>query len=466
MRLHFARPLRSVLVFAALIPAPFTAFAQAPVAGSTPNSPPAPLPPISFKFDFGPGKVQDGYTQVLPEDVYSAEKGYGFDFGSKPIGLDRGGSDALRSDFITSQEPFFFSVAVPEGNYKVTVTLGDAEGETKTTIRTEVGRLMIPLIETVPGKFETRTVIANVRRPTLPPPPTNAPGRPEIHMFLKGEAEARVWDDRFTIEFNHARPCVAAVEISRADDLPTVFIGGDSTVGDPRRGPGGNWPTQLCQWFKPEVAIANYAEGGETLKSFITGLRMDKVLSQMKPGDFFLIQFGHNDSKSQWPQTYSEPHTTYKAYLRVFAAETHRRGGTLVLVSSMERRANQDSVGPWARAMREVAQEDNLPFVDLWAMSKELWTGMGPNVNQAFSDQTHLTGYGGYLLSKCVVMGLKKNVPQLAKHLVEDFKDLDFARPDPAPDYLRQSPGPGVPPRGDRGPREPAATPLPTPKSN
>ena len=416
-----------------------------------------PLPPSApvraeFKFDFGPGKARESYVQVSAEDLYSSERGYGFDFGSQPIAMERGGNDPLTDGFITtSNSPFFFSVKAPEGNYKITVTLGDAQGESATTIRTEAGHIMAANTVTSSGKFEKRTFYANVRRPQIPTPPQNAPGGTNVHMFLAGEAEARCWDEKLTIEFNNTRPCLCAMEIVKDDTVPTIFTAGDSTVGDPRRGPGGNWPTHLCQFFKPEVAVCNSAEGGETSKSFITGLRMDKVLSQMKAGDFFLIQFGHNDSKPQWPQTYTEPATSFKAYLRVFIAETQRRGATLVLVTPMERRANGDSVGPWARAMREVAVEEHVPLIDQWAMSKELWTAMGPNVNQAFSDQTHLSGYGGYLLSKLIVAGIKKNVPALARFVVEDFKEMDPAHPVPPPEYLQQSPGPGVPRRGPRG---------------
>jgi lysophospholipase L1-like esterase len=436
-----------------------------PLLAQRPEDRPLPPPPAvhaEFKFDFGPGKARDGYTNVSAGTIYTSERGYGFDFGSQPVAVERGGNDPLTDGFITtSNSPFFFSVKAPEGNYKITVTLGDAQGESATTIRTEAGHIMAANIVTPPGKFETRTFYANVRRPQLTPPPQNAPGGTEVHMFLAGEAEARCWDDRLTIEFNGARPCLCSMEIVKDDTVPTIFTAGDSTVGDPRRGPGGNWPTHLCQFFKPEIALCNSAEGGETSKSFITGLRMDKVLSQMKAGDFFLIQFGHNDSKAQWPQTYTEPETSFKAYLRVFIAETRRRGATLVLVTPMERRANGDSVGPWARAMREVAAEEHVPLIDQWAMSKEMWTAMGDNVGVAFGDQTHLSGYGGYLLSKLIVGGIKKNVPELARFVVDDFKEMDPAHPEPPPEYLQQSPGPGVPRRGSR-----AAAPAPVAAGN
>jgi len=408
------------------------------------DRPMPPTPPVhaEFKFDFGPGKAAVGHTSVQPDETYTVDKGYGFDLGTKPV----------------VDTPFFFSVKVPEGNYRVTVTLGDAQGESDTTIRTESGHIHAVGIKTAAGKFTTRTLIANVRRPQLPPPPQNAPGGSIVHMFLAGEAEARHWDEKLTLEFNGTRPCLAAMEIVKDDAAPTLFTAGDSTVGDPRRGPGGNWPTQLCQWLKPEIALCNAAEGGETTKSFITGYRFDKVLSQMKAGDFFLIQFGHNDSKPQWPQSYTEPATSFKAYLHVFLAETRRRGATLVLVTPMERRSNGDTVGPWARAMREFAAQENVPLIDQWAMSKEMWTALGPNVGTAFADQTHLSGYGGYLLSKLIVRGIKANVPALAKFIVDGFKDMAPSQPEPPPEYLKQSGGPG-----SRPPRP--AAPAPASKS-
>jgi lysophospholipase L1-like esterase len=421
---------------------------------------PATQPQTDFKFDFGPGKAADGYTKVQATDLYADEKGYGFDFGSKPTGVARDVADPLHDGFVTTPGyPILFSVKEPEGNYRIKLTLGDAQGESHNTIRTEAGHLMAADISTKAGEFATRTVIANVRRPQLPTPPVNAPGGSIVHMFLAGESEAICWDDKLTIEVNGSNPCLCAMEISRADDVPTLFTAGDSTVGDPRRGPGGNWPTQMCQYFKPDIAVCNSAEGGETSKSFVTGQRMDKVLSQMKRGDFFLIQFGTNDQKQNWPQTYTEAETTYKAYLRVFIAETRRRGATLVLVTPQERRDNGDSVGPYARAMREVAKEENVPLIDQWAMSKQLWTNLGPNVGKAFGDQTHLSGYGGYLLSNVVVTGIKENVPELAKYIVDDYKEIDLKNPPGPPDYLRQPVGTLIPPVMQRG-RRPASAPA------
>lgn len=410
------------------------------------DQPLTPPPPVhaEFKFDFGSGPAMPGATRVSGNDIYGIKKVYGFDLGTKPA----------------ANSPFFFSVKVPEGNYRVTVTLGDANAATATTVRSESGHIHFANLTTAAGQFTTRTFYANVRRPQLPPPPANAPGGSIVHMFIPGEADARHWDEKLSLEFNGARPRVSTLEIVKDDIVPTIFTAGDSTVADPRSGPGGNWPTQLCQWLKPGVVVCNSASSGETTKSFITGQRMDKVLSQMKAGDFFLIQFGHNDSKPQWPQTYTEPTTTFKAYLHVFLSETRRRGATLVLVTPMERRNNGDTVGPWARAMREFAAAENVLLINQWSASKQLWTALGPNVGTAFADQTHLNGYGGYLLSKLMVAGIRQNIPALAPFIVDDFVAMDPAHPEPPPTYLKESPGPAAP-RRSSSPSQPAPPSLP-----
>jgi hypothetical protein len=83
-------------------------------------------------------------------------------------------------------------------------------------------------------------------------------------------------------------------------------------------------------------------------------------------------------------------------------------------------------------------------------MSKQMWTAMGDNVGVAFGDQTHLSGYGGYLLSKLIVKDIKENVPGLARYVVDDFVDMDPTHPEPPPAYLRQSGGPGLSARAGR----------------
>ncbi|RZK51002.1 MAG: rhamnogalacturonan acetylesterase, partial [Pedobacter sp.] len=116
-----------------------------------------------YKFAFGSGKKAKGYTKVLPSDAYSAAKGYGFDFDSKVVEGDRGGKDKVKGDLIKSDKPFYFSVAVPEGNYKITVTIGDSKESSESTVKAESRRLMLENVKTAAGKYVTKTFIVNVK---------------------------------------------------------------------------------------------------------------------------------------------------------------------------------------------------------------------------------------------------------------------------------------------------------------
>ena len=123
--------------------------------------------PTAQRFDFGTGPVAAGYTVVGPETTYTPERGFGFEPGAALTSADRGGSDPLRRDFVTSAHPFFFSVDLPEGNYNVTVTFGDADAATSTTVKAELRRLMLENVRTAAGEFSSRTFTVNVRRPQI-----------------------------------------------------------------------------------------------------------------------------------------------------------------------------------------------------------------------------------------------------------------------------------------------------------
>src|SRR5215212_6868081 len=343
----------------------------------------------SLKFDFGPGKVRDGYRQVLPANVYTKESGYGFEPGAQVTCEDRGG-DSLRGDFCTAAAPFYFSVALPEGNYDVTVTFGDRSGESVTTVKAELRRLMLEEVRTARGRFETRTFTVNVRTPQLP-----TGGEVKLKDREKN-MEAWAWDEKLTLEFNNARPAVAAIEIKRNERAPTLFLLGDSTVCDQPREPYNSWGQMLTRFLKPGVAVANHAESGESLRSSLGARRLDKVLSLTRPGDYLFIQFGHNDEKERGEGVGA--FTTFKASLERFVEAARGRGGTPVLVTPMHRRTFDaaghitDSHGDYDDAVRQVAAEEKVALIDLHAMSKPLYEALGTEESlKAFApnDGTH-----------------------------------------------------------------------------
>lgn len=325
-----------------------------------------------------------------------------------------------------SKEGYLFSVALPEGNYRVTIRLGDNKSAGRTTVKAEARRLMLRDIVTHRGEFLERSFIVNIRTPTLPPPPANAPGGRAVRLSQQDRDELS-WDEKLTLEFL-GRPQTGSLTIMPAE-VPTLYLAGDSTVTDQYAEPAASWGQMLPALLDDRLAVANHAKSGATLKSFLTDLRLDKLLSGMKAGDWLFIQFGHNDQKREWPQSYADPQISYPAYLRAYIAEARRRGAHPVLVTSPERRNFDgqghvsDTLGSYAAAMRKVAAEEHIPLIDLNADSRAIYEALGSDVapaafNDGGADRTHHNNYGAWLLASAVAERIRKQIPELAGHVV------------------------------------------------
>jgi lysophospholipase L1-like esterase len=366
---------------------------------------------VPLRFDLEPPKRATGRVAVAADKPYQ-QGGFGYE------PARRGGE-------------FLFSAAVPEGNYRVTARVGG-----RVTVKAESRRLMLRDITTKPGQYVTASFIVNVRNARLAPPPANAPGGSEVKLKSR-EAGSYTWDDKLTLEFL-GDPRVASIDIEPVA-VPTIFLAGDSTVTDQREEPAASWGQMLTALFEPEVAVANHAESGETLKSFVTELRFDKLLSQIKPGDWLLIQFGHNDQKAQWPQTYADPQITYPAWLRTYIAEARRRGAHPVLVTSPERRNYEDgkvrrTLAEYGEAARKVAREENIPLLDLQERTVALYEALGETeaaklFNDGGKDRTHHNNPGAWLLARAVAAEIAAQVPDLARRLKPGARRFDAARP-------------------------------------
>ena len=391
--------------------------------------------PASWKFQLGSGPAAPGFTAVARGTAYTDAAGYGYEPG--PAG-----------------GPVYFSAQVPPGNYRVTVTLGHADAPAVTTVKAEVRRLMLERVSTQPGEFARRTFTVNVRTPPLS---DGSEPRLDSHEVdaTSHRAISRDWDDKLTLEFSGENPAPAAVEIEPAGHVTTLFITGDSTVTDQPGWPGSSWGQMVTRWFKPEVAVANHAESGETLKGFLRERRWAKVLDSIRPGDYVIIEFGTNDSKNSGPQniypnqdfseTYAPAETTYKELLRQFVKDAQGRGATPIIASPSARRgevAEPTSLAPWARAAMEVAKELGVAGIDLNAMGVELNRALGPDAAKQFNDRTHHVEYGSYLQSKCIVLGIQRAGLPLAAAIADDFR-FDPAQPAPRPADFQLPPDPG-----------------------
>lgn len=417
---------------------------------------PAPAVKGGFKFAFGTGTAPAGFVRVPPTTDYTAERGYGFEPGPAP---------AASAGGITGDKPFLFSVALPEGDYNVTLRMGGGADATTTTVKAESRRLMLEKVETAPSKTATRTFTVNVRTPRI-----EGGGEVRLKARESGPPLGRDWDDRLTLEFNGTRPSLDSLEIAPAPDTVTVYLAGDSTVTDQPAEPWCAWGQMLPRFFGPGVAVANNAESGESLRSFSGAHRLDKVLSAMKAGDYLFIQFGHNDQKEHGDGVGA--FTTYAADLKRFVAEARKRGGLPVLVTPMNRRRFDadgkivNTLGDYPEAVRRAAKEENVPLIDLNVLSKTLFEAMGPQGTlkafvhypagtfpdqpEELKDDTHFNGYGAYQLARCIVEGIKADKLTLARSLVPGVPAFDPAHPDSADAWHLPAspPAPAVKPDG------------------
>ena len=390
-------------------------------------------PGSGMKFSFG-AVPRAGFTQVST----SAAGGAAY---------IHGGTVKVGDEYVTSGKPFYFSVRVPEGNYNVKITLGDKAGTSDAAIRAECRRMMVNRVTTSQGEVKEVRFTLHIRDSMI------RNGSALTRVRLKPRESAYLhWDDKLTLEFNGPQPKVRTIEISpAASDVVTVFLAGNSTEVDQAEEPYTAWGQMIPSFFQPgKVAVANYAESGESLSSFIGERRFDKELSLMKAGDYAFVQFGHNDQKQRSPGVGA--FTTYKKDLIYFITEVRKKGAFPVLVTSMQRRSFdstgkiKETLGDYPEAVRQTAKEEKVPLIDLNAMSKTMYEAWGPvesikafvhfeanaypGRTQAVKDDTHFSPFGAYEIARIMVKGIKESVPSLAKYLKKDAGDFDPSHPD------------------------------------
>ena len=380
----------------------------------------------TYRFDFTENP-RKGYIGVDASTVYNDTLGYGFDFGQLPS------SDG--------KKPFFFSVNVPDGNYKVTVKLGSPVSAGETTVRAESRRLFIEREKTDAGKFKKETFIVNKRNTRI--------SDTERVRIKHCEKKKLNWDNKLTLEFNGPAPRVAEVVIEPTRKPITVFLCGNSTVVDQDNEPWGSWGQMIPRFFTEKVAVANYAESGESANTFLAAHRFDKALTQMKKGDYVFVEFGHNDQKQKGKG--KGPWTSFYDSLKEYIVKTREKGATIVFVTPTQRRSFgddgkiKDTHGEYPAAMRKLAEEEGVPVIELNEMTRTLYETLGveesrrafvqypantfPGQTKALEDNTHFNPYGAYQIAKCILQGIKDKKLGLARY-IKDFEGYDPAHPD------------------------------------
>lgn len=247
------------------------------------------------------------------------------------------------------------------------------------------------------------------------------------------------------------------------DRTVTIFMIGDSTMANKSLN-GGNWERGwghvLGGFFSEEVHVDNHAVNGRSSKSFIDEGRWAVVLDKIKPGDYVFIQFGHNDEKADSAR-HTEPGTTFDDNLRRFVKETREKGGIPVLFNSIVRRSfghNEHAVaeddmrkdmskdmmaeegnvlvdthGKYLDSPRRVAEELEVPFVDMNKITHDLVEGLGAEASKKLfmwipegvcaacpkgrADNTHLNVYGARTIAGLTVDVIAEKVPALAPYV-------------------------------------------------
>lgn len=341
-----------------------------------------------------------------------------------------------------SNNPFYYSVKVPDGNYLVTVTLGDSEKDGKTLVRAEQRRLMVEETPTKKGESKTVQFVVSKRSPQL-----NEGGNVNLKDRELGTPD---WDEKLTLEFNGEAPAVKNIKIEPTNDVVTLFLCGDSTVTDQAYDPYCSWGQMLPRWFNSKISVSNHAESGLTARSFLAQQRLDKVFEMMKPGDYVFIQFGHNDEKEKSLPNYGA-YGHYYENLALYIDKIRAKGGNVVLMTPTARRRfegnstkNSNTHGDFPDAVRKLAAEKNVPLIDLTRETTLFLEALGSEQSKKslvfypagkygdvnLADNTHWNPYGAYEISKMVVTGIKNNNLPLEQHLLPDFKTFNASQPD------------------------------------
>lgn len=370
------------------------------------------------------------FDMTKSQPNYTDQAGYGYDVVTAPEKKD-------------IKKAFFFSVKVPDGNYRVTVTLGSSKRAASTVVRAECRRLFLEECVTKKGKYQTFSFLVNKRSPYI--------NNKERVLIKDREREYLHWDDRLTLEFNGSAPAVREIRVERDTIAPTVFLCGNSTVVDQAKEPWASWGQMIPRWFDDQVCFANFAESGLTASSFIAQKRLDKIMSMIKKGDYVLCEFGHNDQKEKGPG--AGAYYNFSFALKKFIDMTRKAGATIIFVTPTQRRAWDTSKtkilethSNYPEAMRAVAIREKVPVIELHDMTRTFFETLGydnstkalvhypantfPGQTTALADNTHFNQYGAYEVSKMVVMGMKKLQLPIVNNLRNDWKDYNPAQPD------------------------------------
>jgi pectinesterase len=203
-----------------------------------------------------------------------------------------------------------------------------------------------------------------------------------------------------------------------------IVLVGDSTVTD-----DSGWGAGFRHLASGPVDVVNTAANGRSSKSFIDEGRWSEALA--KRGQYYLIQFGHNDEPGKGPERETDPKTTFRANMARYVDDVRAIGAKPVLITSLVRRLyNEDGTirttqTPYVEAVKALAIEKQVPLVDLHAITTadaehagdDVWADLSPRDDKGQVDRTHLNAKGSDVVARLLVDALRKAVPELSVYL-------------------------------------------------
>lgn len=227
-----------------------------------------------------------------------------------------------------------------------------------------------------------------------------------------------------------------------AQAAPHLHLAGDSTMADKPVDPPNpehGWGQLLPRFFREPAMIVNHAVNGRSTKSFLDEGRWQKLVDALQPGDWVIIQFGHNDEKSEDPKRYAAPRGAYQDNLRRFVADVRARGANPVLATPVARRKWSDAGelvdthGDYPDALRAVADAEKVPLLELNRLTAALEAGHGVEGSkrlhlhfpagayarkpEGYRDDTHYSAYGAERVAALAVQEILRLQLPLAAEL-------------------------------------------------
>lgn len=199
-----------------------------------------------------------------------------------------------------------------------------------------------------------------------------------------------------------------------------IFYAGDSTVTYNKIDsyPQTGLSQGMLRYLKDEVWMRPFGFNGRSTKSFIEEGHLKEIAEEIETGDFLLIQFGHNDEKTD-PERHTDAYGSYQENLRCMIQTARERGAYPVLITSIARRLFQEdgsfcagSHGDYPQAMRKLAEEEKVPLVDLCRITEQYLAATGDLASRPWyvwpKDNTHLKPEGAVLFAGFLAAELEK----------------------------------------------------------